>query len=74
MAGVPLAERFVRAGPAALAVLDDRGGRLGREALWREAGRFGTELAARGIVAADRAAAGARARASVDTGTGSDAR
>ena len=54
--GVPLAERFerfVRAGPAALAVLDDRGGRLGREALWREAGRFGTELAARGIGAGD---------------------
>ena len=54
--GVPLAERFerfVRAEPAALAVLDDRGGRLGREALWREAGRLGTELAARGIGAGD---------------------
>ena len=50
--GVPLAarfERFVREGPAALAVLDDRGRRLDRERLWREAGRLGAELGERGI-------------------------
>ena len=46
-------ERFVREGPAALAVHDDRGGRLGREQLWREAGRLGAELAEQGIGAGD---------------------
>ena len=54
--GVPLAERFrrlVRERPAALAVLDDRGRRLGREPLWREAGRLAAELAERGIGAGD---------------------
>ena len=53
---VPLAarfERFVREGPAALAVHDDRGGRLDREQLWREAGRLGAELAEQGIGAGD---------------------
>ena len=50
--GVPLAERFerfVREGPAALAVLDDRGGRLDREQLWEDAGRLGAELDGQGI-------------------------
>ena len=54
--GVPLAdhfERFVRERPAALAVIDDRGGRFGREQLWREAGRLGAELAEQGIGAGD---------------------
>ena len=53
---VPLAdrfERFVRVRPSALAVIDDRGGRLGREQLWREAGRLGAELAEQGIGAGD---------------------
>ena len=54
--GVPLAarfERFVREGPAALAVLDDRGRRLDRTQLWREAGRLAAELAERGVGARD---------------------
>ena len=54
--GVPLAVRFegfVRERPSALAVLDDRGRRLSREELWREAGRLGAELAERGIGAGD---------------------
>ena len=53
---VPLAarfERFVREGPAALAVHDDRGGRLDRKQLWHEAGRLGAELAEQGIGAGD---------------------
>ena len=54
--GVPLAEhfeRFVRDRPSALAVLDERGRRLGRGALWREAERLGSELAAQGVAAGD---------------------
>ena len=54
--GVPLAarfERFVREGPAALAVLDDRRRRLDRTQLWREAGRLAAELAERGVGARD---------------------
>ena len=54
--GVPLAERFrrfVHDRPDAPAVADDRGRRLGREQLWREAGRLGAELAERGIGAGD---------------------
>ena len=54
--GVPLAVRFegfVRDSPSALAVLDDRGARLGREELWREAGRLVTELSEQGIGAGD---------------------
>ena len=54
--GVPLAEhfeRFVRERPSALAVLDERGRRLGRGALWREAERLGSELAAQGVAAGD---------------------
>ena len=50
--GVPLAERFrrfVEAGPEALAVVDDRGGRLARGQLWEEAGRLGDELAEQGV-------------------------
>ena len=50
--GVPLAERFerfVREGPDALAVVDDRGQCLSREQLWREAGRLGAELGGQGI-------------------------
>ena len=50
--GVPLAdrfERFVRERPEALAVLDDRGGRLDRGQLWEEAGRLGADLAEQGI-------------------------
>ena len=54
--GVPLAERFerfVRERPAAAAVVDDRGSRLDRAQLWREAGRLGAELAERRIGAGD---------------------
>ena len=54
--GVPLVERFrrfVHDRPDALAVADDRGRRLSREQLWREAGRLGAELAERGIGAGD---------------------
>ena len=54
--GVPLAdrfERFVRERPEALAVLDDRGGRLDRGQLWREADRLAAELAERRIGAGD---------------------
>ena len=54
--GVPLAnrfERFVRDRPDAPAVLDGEGRRLGRAALWREAGRLGSELAGQGIGAGD---------------------
>ena len=50
--GVPLADRFrrfVRDRPDAPAVVDDQGRRLSREQLWREAGRFGAELAEQGI-------------------------
>ena len=50
--GVPLAERFrrlVHDQPDAPAVVDDRGRRLDRERLWREAGRLGAELGERGI-------------------------
>lgn len=50
--GVPLAERFrrfVRERPDAPAVLDDRGRRLTRVQLWREAGRLGAELARQGV-------------------------
>ncbi len=50
--GVPLAERFrrfVRERPDAPAVLDDRGRRLSRAQLWREAGRLGAELARHGV-------------------------
>ena len=50
--GVPLAERFerfVRERPDALAVVDDRGRRLSREQLWREAGRLAAELGGQGI-------------------------
>ena len=50
--GVPLAERFrrfVRERPEAPAVLDDRGRRLTRAQLWREAGRLGGELARQGV-------------------------
>lgn len=50
--GVPLAarfRRFVEARPDALAVVDDRGRRLSRERLWREAGRLGAELGGQGI-------------------------
>ena len=50
--GVPLAERFrrfVRERPDAPAVLDDRGRRLSRAQLWREAGRLGGELARQGV-------------------------
>ena len=55
--GVALAERFhrfVRDDPDPLAVADDRGRRLGRGQLWREAGRLGTELARQGIGPGDR--------------------
>ena len=54
--GAPLPERYVRMvqdRPAALAVLDDRGRRLSREALWRDAGRLSAELAEHGLVAGD---------------------
>ena len=54
--GVPLVDvfdKFVRDRPAAPAVLDERGRRLGRAALWREAGWLGTELSERGIGAGD---------------------
>ena len=54
--GVPLAERFrrlVHDRPEAPAVADDRGRRLSREQLWREAGRLGAELAERGIGESD---------------------
>ena len=50
--GVPLAarfRRFVEARPDALAVVDDRGGRLDRKQLWEEAGRLGADLAGQGI-------------------------
>ena len=50
--GVPLAarfRRFVEARPDALAVVDDRGGRLDRGQLWEEAGRLGAELGGQGI-------------------------
>ena len=50
--GVALAERFhrfVRDGPDAPAVVDDRGRGLGRGALWREAGRLAAELARQGV-------------------------
>ena len=50
--GVPLAERFrrfVHDRPDAPAVVDDRGRRLSREQLWREAERLGAELAEHGI-------------------------
>lgn len=50
--GVPLAdhfERLVRERPEALAVLDERGRRLDRAQLWREAGQLATELAERGV-------------------------
>ena len=50
--GVPLAarfRRFVEAQPDALAVVDDRGGRLDRKQLWEEAGRLGAELGGQGI-------------------------
>ena len=50
--GVPLAERFhrfVQDQPDAPAVADDRGRRLSRGQLWREAGRLGAELAGQGI-------------------------
>ncbi len=50
--GVPLAarfRRFVEARPDALAVVDDRGGRLDRKQLWEEAGRLGAELGGQGI-------------------------
>ena len=54
--GIPLAdhfEHFVRGRPGAPAVLDERGRRLSREALWREAGRLEAELAEQGIGAGD---------------------
>ena len=54
--GVPLAdrfERFVRETPDAPAVVDDRGRRLNREQLWREAGRLGAELAGQGVEPGD---------------------
>ena len=54
--GVPLASRFayfVREEPHATAVVDDRGRRLDRGQLWREAARLGGELAERGIGAGD---------------------
>ena len=50
--GVPLAERFRRFvddRPDAPAVVDDRGRRLGRAQLWREAGRLAAELAGQGV-------------------------
>ena len=50
--GVPLAERFhrfVQDRPDAPAVVDDRGRRLSRGQLWREAGRLGAEIAGQGI-------------------------
>ena len=54
--GVPLAERFVRFvrdRPGAPAVLDDRGRRLNREQLWREAGQLAAELSEHGVGAGD---------------------
>ena len=49
---MPLAERFrrfVRERPDAPAVLDDRGRRLTRAQLWRDAGWLGAELARQGV-------------------------
>ena len=54
--GVPLAERFVRFvrdRPGAPAVLDDRGRRLNRGQLWREAGQLAAELSEHGVGAGD---------------------
>ena len=54
--GVPLAERFrrfVHERPDAPAVVDDRGRRVDRAQLWREAGRLAAELAGQGVEPGD---------------------